>query len=181
MLSEAYKRWRHTRGYGVHSPFGYSIIKDVVSPCHIYGYYGYDDLDAAICSHGKERNRKFYRMILRLAAVCDIDSAYLIENADLPVIRRALLGVNTRMEIITERCKINEAEFVISDGDTLEPDILRNHISAPERLLLVTNIPAGWKDELFDSMQEGLMLYGKKNALLISRSDMQKVSYSCAL
>lgn len=34
-----YKRWRHTRGYGVHSPFAYRLITEAIHPKHGYVYY----------------------------------------------------------------------------------------------------------------------------------------------
>lgn len=38
-LLSLYKRWRHTRGFGVHSPFAYRIVKEVVHPPRGYAYY----------------------------------------------------------------------------------------------------------------------------------------------
>ena len=42
-----YLRWRHSKGFGVHSPFAYNLVTTVVRP-GIYGYYGYDDIESAI-------------------------------------------------------------------------------------------------------------------------------------
>lgn len=47
-LSETYIRWRHSRGYGVHSPFAYNLVKTAVRPPRGYGYYGYYDIDRAL-------------------------------------------------------------------------------------------------------------------------------------
>lgn len=38
-LFSLYRRWRHSRGYGVHSPFAYRIVKEVVAPTSGYTYY----------------------------------------------------------------------------------------------------------------------------------------------
>ena len=48
LISETYKRWRHTRGYGVHSPFAYSLVKEVVRPGRKYGHYGYEEIDNSL-------------------------------------------------------------------------------------------------------------------------------------
>lgn len=32
-------RWRHTRGYGVHSPLAYRIVKDCIRPDRNYAFY----------------------------------------------------------------------------------------------------------------------------------------------
>lgn len=38
-LLKAYKRLRHSRGYGVHSPSAYSLVREVIRPSRGYEYY----------------------------------------------------------------------------------------------------------------------------------------------
>lgn len=40
-MFEAYKRWRHSRGFGIHSPSAYRLIREVLRPSGRYGYYAY--------------------------------------------------------------------------------------------------------------------------------------------
>ena len=65
-IAESYKRWRHTRGYGVHSPYAYSVVKEVVRPGRRYAYYGYDDIDNAIDSNAVRHARRMATTLLRL-------------------------------------------------------------------------------------------------------------------
>ncbi len=44
-LAGAYRRWRHTRGFGIHSPFAYRLVKEVVSPSPGYLYYAEEEGD----------------------------------------------------------------------------------------------------------------------------------------
>lgn len=39
MLFDLYKRWRHTRGFGVHSPFAYRLVTEGVRPARGYVYH----------------------------------------------------------------------------------------------------------------------------------------------
>lgn len=55
-LFSLYKRWRHTRGFGVHSPFAYRMVKEVVSPPRGYAYY------AEFRPRMDRRERVFYRL-----------------------------------------------------------------------------------------------------------------------
>ena len=68
-----YLRWRHSKGFGVHSPFAYNLVTTVVRP-GIYGYYGYDDIESAIYEEtdnpeGDPALENDARLLLRLA-VC---------------------------------------------------------------------------------------------------------------
>ena len=75
-IAESYKRWRHTRGYGVHSPYAYSVVKEVVRPGRRYAYYGYDDIDNAIDSNAVRHARRMATTLLRLAAFLRTDTAF---------------------------------------------------------------------------------------------------------
>lgn len=48
MLAEWYKRLRHGRGYGVHSPLAYRMVREVLCPSGAYGYYVYDSLPVLV-------------------------------------------------------------------------------------------------------------------------------------
>ena len=41
-----WKRWLHSRGHGVHSPSAYRLIREVLCPSSLYGYYAYGDIHA---------------------------------------------------------------------------------------------------------------------------------------
>lgn len=43
-LAGAYKSWRHGRGYGVHSPYAYRMVREVLNPPRGYAYYAYGDI-----------------------------------------------------------------------------------------------------------------------------------------
>lgn len=44
-LVNRYKRWRHGHGFGVHSPYAYRLVRDVLRPGRGYAYYAYADID----------------------------------------------------------------------------------------------------------------------------------------
>lgn len=59
-LMRMYKRWRHSRGYGVHTPSGYAFVREVVHPGRRYRYYAYRTLPRL--ESGKLSNRLIYRI-----------------------------------------------------------------------------------------------------------------------
>lgn len=42
-ILERYRRWRHRRGYGVHSPYAYTLIREALFPPRGYAYYADED------------------------------------------------------------------------------------------------------------------------------------------
>lgn len=64
-LIDRYKRWRHGHGFGVHSPYAYHMVREVLRPPRSYGYYAYSALQSA-------ELRLLYRILveLRPATVC---------------------------------------------------------------------------------------------------------------
>lgn len=64
-LSLWYKRLRHSHGYGVHSPFAYRMVREVINPSRRYGYYMYDTVSAL---HTHHICASQLRLIFRLVA-----------------------------------------------------------------------------------------------------------------
>ncbi len=56
-------RWRHRRGFGVHSPAAYMLVRDVVRPKRGYRYYAEDVVDVMRVS---EYDRQLCRLSMRL-------------------------------------------------------------------------------------------------------------------
>lgn len=202
-------RWRNTRGFGVHSPFGFQIVKRVIKSPGGYAYYAYADIER--CCHNDHTGKKTAeeaKMLLRLTCMVKADSIFL--TPDCPkAFKTALRGANSKIRFISNPSRLsgcdiaaisfptspNEAQVLsngakavaLSDGAETEAEgkaavgpslnALKDFISLPEKTLLLKNLPSGCAEKLFDSMKEGIMLLGKRNAILISRPEMQKVSY----
>ncbi|MDE6649856.1 MAG: hypothetical protein K2K45_07995 [Muribaculaceae bacterium] len=63
-LKDRITRWRHTRGYGVHSPLAYSIVKECIRPQKIYGFYSDAYLEFEF--HEDRKGLRNAKMTLRL-------------------------------------------------------------------------------------------------------------------
>lgn len=57
-IADSYRRWRHGRGFGVHSPYAYRMVREVLRLPDTCGYYAYADI---------ARERVRLRAPLRLA------------------------------------------------------------------------------------------------------------------
>ena len=177
-LAEAYKRWRHTRGYGVHSPFAYTVVKEVIRPGRRYAYYGYEDIDCALGRGEGMRARRTARTLLRLAAFLDTDRVFMPNSHDTTLYLTALRAAGSRIHVTSAMQEAETCGLVCSTGDYMPLERLVSLLRQPGRTLALHDAPAGWAATIFDSIGEGLMFYGRKNVLIFSRPDMQKVSYS---
>lgn len=74
-ILKLFSAWRHGRGFGVHSPLAYELIKYVLPDKP--AYYGDSIINASVAGH---RERRIARIALRLAARFNPDTVYATEN-----------------------------------------------------------------------------------------------------
>lgn len=180
-LAEAYKRWRHTRGFGVHSPFAFELVTTVVRPGSRYAHYGYEDIDNSIARPSLPGSRRHARMLLRLAAFLGVGSAFLPKDAYSPPFRAALRAANSRMRLTSAMSEIHKCQLVCSTGDYVPLHTLCGFLANPGSIVSIRAMHEDWRQKLFDALPEGLMLYSKDAAIVVNRPGMQKVSYSVRL
>lgn len=173
-LGERYKRWRHTRGYGVHSPFAYRMVTEVIQDPKGYAYYGFENIDPG----RRRKEKRFLRSLLRLAAINDVGSAYLAKSRQNEPLKQVLLAANPEMKIIPEKAFVNDARLIILSGEELALEQLEELLDRPGRMLLLRDYPRDWADVLFNALDEGLVLEAPRTLIVISRYGMQKVRYS---
>ena len=89
-LFDSYVRWRHTRGFGVHSTFGYLLITDALYLRRPYSYYA-ESLPALEDGEGSPSGlaRRLYRAAIFLRRQAGVDRIGVIGS--LPAACRAAL------------------------------------------------------------------------------------------
>lgn len=69
-VADWYKRWRHGHGFGVHSPFAYRMVREVLRPSSATGYYAYGELSSARrrlgCALSQKEVELIYRVLVAL-------------------------------------------------------------------------------------------------------------------
>lgn len=183
--AEAYRRWRHSHGFGVHSPFAYDLVRHVVHPPKGYVWYGYTDIDNDILHDRTSRRlphvRRHARMLLRLAAWLNVDSAYLPKDSPATPFRAALRAANSRMRVTSAQAEIGKCTLVASTGDFIPLSTLLSLVATPGRIIGMRDVPQGWAAALFEALPEGVMLHSPHSLILVHRPGMQKTSYSIIL
>lgn len=178
-MMEAYKRLRHTYGFGVHSPYAFDMVRMVIRPGR-YGFYGYTDIELALGDSFSHSIRSEARMLLRLASFLNCRSAF-IPNGAHPAFYAALRAVSKSMDIIRKSKDADSCDLVCASGSFFAPDVLEKLLRTSGKALALRDVNPELLARLFASLPSGLMLYGKRNAIIISREGMQKVAYSMIL
>lgn len=108
-----YLRWRHGKGFGIHSPFAFDFLRSELRPPRGYAYYKYDRLPHSD-TYGDDTLRLLFRILLRLrpGRVC-------IEGGDLALSDTVLLACpGVRFASATE----SDMLIVAHDTDPIAAD-----------------------------------------------------------
>lgn len=181
-IEESYKRWRHSKGFGVHSPFAYNLVKMAINPASGYSYYGYHDIDTACSRLGKGAGyRRIWqdaRLLFRIAN--QLRCCRLLFHAPCPDVWKSV-GKALAIPAISVK---DGKSHATSTGDIL---LLRGVFTPQGELsrILKTGVPIMAVDpseevseELMRFHDDGLLLHGKRIVIAIPNPDMRFTSYS---
>ena len=174
---KALQRLRHSRGFGVHSPYAYRFVGSVINPPRGYAYYAEREIEDTLTKEPmRYRLEAEARTLLRIATFTNPESAYLPASAH-KCFRFVLRAVNRHIRLTDSVAKIENVDLLATSANAITLDKLRSFISQPGKTLLIRNVPADWVEPLFESMKEGVMFEGKTNCILLSRPGIWKVRY----
>lgn len=174
LLRKAFQRYRHSRGFGVHSPYAFQFVNDVVKPGD-YGYYAYDALDdfPALPPRATRDIRWFVRLSVFLKT-----KRIIVFQAEFPEIKitSEILGLDfTTLPAVSEMSSGPEDLFIVEDSfiseDTVEK-VIKNHTP-----VLALNPGKKLREILCKERNRGLLLTGKRRILYIPRESMAFTAY----
>lgn len=170
-LSESYKRWRHTRGYGVHSTFAYRLLTEAIT-CP-YAYYGYSDVNRMFDPRQRHsRTAERARLVLRLAAWLRPDSYALTDS------RAAVL--KTAMRVGHKAAKpvaVANSSLVISPNGGQSLDALASAVVRGASVVAF-EISEEASRSLVDKLTEGVAFIARDALILVPRPQTAKAVYT---
>lgn len=98
-FSQWYKRLRHSKGFGVHSPYAFMLVHEIID-CRCR-YYGYDDIEAYM-PQGKRGKmvRNDARLIIRILGRMSLDAFVShTDDEDAPAILSAVSVADSRLRV----------------------------------------------------------------------------------
>lgn len=189
-LGKLYKRWRHTRGFGVHSPYGYDVVKSVVAPSRIYGWYGYAAIDVALAQLGGlkwRRVRQKARLALRLTWRLNPARVLVSEKLEEAVMRGVESVVGASDIVVTSDgasatirgVSVNPEALYIGVGK-VQPWHLRWIETGGALLLMDMPIEEAKRgaEEIASVMPHGLILEGRRRLIAIPKAAMSLSRYT---
>lgn len=177
-LWDSYLRWRHSKGFGVHSPFAYRFITDVVKPGK-YGYYAYHNLDRLLLDYDISTHRNFKKIafVIRILIFLKIKRVVSFpQNEMLPRLAAESLRLPHTFILKDSSFKFREGDILIIQSEFFDDEILREAINYKIPVFALT---PGFKlrKELTKPLSRGVLFDWKDKILLIPRPEMAYISY----
>ncbi|MDE6399781.1 MAG: hypothetical protein K2M27_00080 [Muribaculaceae bacterium] len=183
-IGHSYLRWRHSRGFGVHSPFAYNLVKMAVRPGRRYGYYGYYDIDRALLAEGAgeyPRLRRDAMLLLRLLA--SLRSRRLLCPEGSPATFKAVaeaVGIPCVTFSRLHGNNVGYGDFIVCPNDCLVPDIIRQCLISGAAVMAISPTPE-IRNAIEAFRDNGTRFDGKRIVIAIPNPDMAFVDYEMKL
>ena len=176
-----YKRWRHTKGYGVHSPFAYRLVTDVLRPGQ-YAYYAYNAIDFII-TPAESSDHKFRQLILLLIRLVNfLGAKRIVASPDATRLAQVVVKATGKecLEMQNLGLGFNQGDIFLTTGD--EADISSLNKALNDGAAVFSLHPGKTTRNLLEKpMERGLLLNGRRRMILIPRPEMAYVAYSIVL
>lgn len=174
-LSNGVSRWRHRSGFGVHSPFAFRVVNEMIRSS--YPYYATSKLRLLLRQENLRGMEGEYRLIFRIMARTGTRHALIAADAPNALERalRMACGNCVVYRGSSGHCDsplfVYDADASIADSDIMEA--LRRDGSCallrgctPERMAMLARFH-----------QDGLLLRNRRSILIFRRASMAPISY----
>lgn len=178
-IKDCINRYRHGKGYGVHSPFAYHFIT-TIADCR-YEYYGYEIIDD--CNPDKHL-RKMARLLLRLTARLNPKEAFLAvkETADRSVLETAVTEGNSQISFIKSPFKSATTadcrRLIYIDSPTGETDFIKASVKSDLSAIVFDNLSDKDVRKVYDltiaSLPPSMILESRNAAIIVVNSNLSE-------
>lgn len=155
---------RHRRGFGIHSPFAYAFVTEVLA--QRLPYYGYADIshDARI------------RLLFRLIVYFQPEKAAVFSSQP-DLLRRAIIRASSKTHITdanTSQCPVaamnsglTSADFVVADADDYEPETYISLITDGANAIILNAVPDS-RRAIASALPHGMIFDNRRGTLVVA-------------
>ena len=181
-MLDSCRRLRHSFGFGVHSPFAFRFVRDVVRAPRSSRYYCHEELHSLLRRLPRQR-RLTSKLIFRLAARMGFRHVYIsggtddaIENALYPALRNAAFRVGIPMHPSPGTlaiCRADELSLAFTAADWPSGCVLVvTHTSCAGKAIM---------ESIVSSLKGGWTFEGKHMSILVTDASQQLCRLSMLL
>ena len=178
-LWRSFLRFRHSKGFGVHSPYAFRFVNNVVRP-GIYRYYSEENLEIQLRDHSR-KNRKLATFIFRCSKFLNSQR---ILSYGLPEFIINALSASCGIPVVGVT---DNADIEIASGDLViffhdNPASLDFNASVESEIAIIAIFPdESFRNIIEKPLNQGLLLKDKEISLLIPRKEMAYTAYDMKL
>lgn len=167
-LKERFLRWRATKGYGVHSPLAFRLVKNVLRPPRDVVYYGEERL-AGRLSRSNRRQIRRARVLLRFVA--EMHPAVVWTTPGLPELYLEAIRLAGCVVRIYDGAlfpaEIDKADMVVAEGKKLKKKELEKALR-PGRSLIAFGVKEKMEERVTLGMKSGVILEGEGSLIAVA-------------
>lgn len=178
-MLERYKRWRHTRGFGIHSPFAYRVVCDIIS--QPYHFYDYDMIDAELESVRRSRKlRNLCRLLLRLSNFLRPKVVCVSPSTPGAVLKSLRLGYGKSI-LKSDNTIPEDADLYLDHKGAWGVKDIAPLFHNDGATIFILNIEAEVREYILGNLPGGVAFYSPSHLLLFLRKEITPVTYSINL
>jgi hypothetical protein len=172
-----FTRYRHRKGFGIHSPFAFQAVGEVINLPAVYGYY-HDDALSRRC-RASSVPKSFRRMaVVAMRWVARHATEYAcVTNSVTPLFKESITLADSRVKYLAAPPKNMAGLFVTAADDTSEAELTRL-MNAPDAPVVVA---VGYRDAAALcrglNRPDGICFYSVNDILFIPYAKTRFVAY----
>lgn len=169
-----YVRWRHSKGFGVHSPYAYMFIKEVVRPGN-YGYYAYDRITPFLSQkEAKDPHfQKKIRFTIRMAIF--LKAKRIVSTSESSIAKLTALALSLPFKK-GDKIDLQANDLMIIQNQKEDASLVEEAIRFDVPVLALNPDPRV-REKIEFPRKNGLLLSDFNSLILIPRKDMHYTSY----
>lgn len=179
-LSEKFRRWRASKGYGVHSPLAFRLVKNVVKPQRGYTFYGEEQLEALSAARRDYDSTLLKRAKLLLRLVAELRPSFVWTAPGLPeIMLEAVRLAGAAIRLYDGKIFPNEhydADLIVIQGKK-HGSLLNSSFFKPGKSLLAFDVPEGVSESVGAMLPGGVVLQGGDSLIVVATADADVHSY----